>query len=138
MRSDRRLTFTTVLVVLVLLAPFTLLGDPGSALAHRALLLVLGLLVGAVWWRSVLRWGPAGALVAAATAVPILVLVYAAVLVGVWPVPDDSLGLFVYAFPLWVVVSSLLGGGVLHLLAGRQASSGPERAPHRDAAPQPP
>ena len=138
MRSDRLLTLATVLVVLVLLPPFTLLGDPGPALAHRALLLVLGLLVGAVWWRSVLRWGPTGALVAAATAVPILVLVYTAVLVGVWPVPGDSFGLFVYAFPLWVVVSSLLGGGVLHLLAVRRAPGSTERAPHRDAAPQPP
>ncbi|WP_298887504.1 hypothetical protein [uncultured Serinicoccus sp.] len=116
MPASSRHNYATLLVLLLLVIPFTMITDPLSDMGHKAWIVALSIFVAAVWRVGVVRWGLGASLLAAGAAVPVLVVVQAALLLDVWPVPEGSTGVFALAFPMWIVVVTLTVGGALHLL----------------------
>lgn len=107
----------TITFIVLLAAPFCLLlvepvRDPREY-AHMGLLVALSAGVALLWRAGVRRWGPSGALLSVAAAPALLVILYGAVLLDLWPTPMGSFGFFVYGFPAWTAALGLLSIFVL-------------------------
>lgn len=120
MSASSRHNYLALLVLLFLLAPFTMMTAPLSDLGHKAWVVALSIFVAAVWRVSVARWGAGASLLAAGAAVPVLVVIQGALLLDLWPAPADSTGVFALAFPIWIVVVTLTAGGAVHLVQKRR------------------
>ena len=116
MQLSTRRTIAAALMVLLMLAPFTMLTEPRSDVGHKTLLAGLALVAVALWRACVALWGPVVALLTWGVAWPMYFLMSWLLAAGLWPAPDSSWGHFTFAFPTWVAVVLLVSGAVVHLL----------------------
>lgn len=120
MHLSTRRNIAAAIMLLLMLAPFTMLTAPSSDVGHKALLTSLGLFVVGLWRLCVALWGPVVALLTWGAAWPMYFLISWLLVAGLWPAPENSWGHFAFVFPAWVAIV-LLGGGVLvHLLEVEQ------------------
>lgn len=122
--STRR-NIAAAIMLLLMLAPFTMLTAPSSDVGHKALLAGLGLVVVGLWRIFVALWGPVVALLTWGAAWPMYFLISWLLVAGLWPAPESSWGHFAFVFPAWVAIVLLVSGTLVHLLEveQRQAST---------------
>ena len=125
MHPSTRRTLAAAVMLLLVLAPFTMLTAPSSDVGHKALLTGLGLLVVGLWRIVVALWGPVVALLTWGTAWPMYFLISWLLAAGLWPAPESSWGHVAFVFPTWVAIVLLVVGTLVHLLEveGRQAAA---------------
>ena len=127
MHPSTRRTLAAAVMLLLVLAPFTMLTAPSSDVGHKALLTGLGLVVVGLWRVVVALRGPVVALLTWGAAWPLYFLTAWLNAAGRWPAPESSWGHFIVVFPLWVAVVLLVVGTLVHLLEveARQAAAPP-------------
>lgn len=90
---------------------------------HMGLLVAMSAVVALLWWAGVRRWGPSGALLTVAAAPVVLVLLLSAVLLDLWPIPEGSLGLFVFGYPAWALTLGLISAFIVGRMERRQLTA---------------
>lgn len=115
--------FWTLAIFVLMAAPFCLplaaLGSEMRDYAHVSLLVAISALIALLWWAGVRRWGSSGALLSVAAAPVVLVVLLGAVLLDLWPTPEGSVGLFVFAFPAWVFTLGLISAFIVEKMERR-------------------
>lgn len=128
MRVSTRRNLAAAIMLLLMLAPFTVLTSPSSDVGHQALLAGLGLVVVGLWRIVVALWGPVVALLTWGAAWPMYFLISWLLTTGLWPAPESSWGHFAFAFPAWVAIVLLVSGMLVHLLEVEQRRTSSPRA----------